>query len=121
MMPRIIGMLIVALASFIEAVGHLAFKRAAGNAGSSGAMAGIHVLTRTPGWIGLGMACFLIEALLYSVGLRLLDLSLAFPVGSLTFVGVVILSRFWLRESVGTKRWAGVGLIVAGTVLLGVS
>ena len=116
-----LGMICIVLASAIEGVGQLAFKRAATESGSHDALAGLHALTRTPGWIGFGVLCFVIEAILYSVSLRLLDLSLAFPAGSLTFVSVVLLSRLWLREAVGPRRWAGVGLIISGAILLGFS
>lgn len=119
--PRILGMICVAAASLIEAVAQLAFKRAAIATGDAGAMTGLHALRRAPGWLGLGVACFVAEGLLFTVALRLLDVSIAFPAGSLTFVGVVILSRLWLKEAVGPRRWAGVALIVAGTILLGVS
>lgn len=101
---------------------HFAFKQAATYAQPSRAMmAGIHVLTRTPGWMAIGAICFVSEALLYTVALRFLDLSVAFPAGSLTFVGVVLLSWLWLGESVGPRRWTGMGLITIGTVLLGIS
>ena len=116
---KIIGMLLVALASFVESIGQVAFKRAATDSGTHGVMAGFHVLTRAPGWIGFGIACFIAEAIIYSFSLRLLDLSLAFPAGSLTFVGVVFFSRLLLAEIVGPRRWAGVGLIILGTILLG--
>lgn len=118
---RFLGMILVVAASAIEAVGQVAFKRAASAAAGGGALTGLRALNRAPGWIGFGLACFIAEGLLFTVALRLLDVSIAFPAGSLTFVGVVILSRVWLRETVGVRRWVGVALIVAGTALLGVS
>jgi multidrug transporter EmrE-like cation transporter len=118
---KIFGMIFVALASLIEAVGQLAFKRASNESASHGALAGVHALARAPGWVLLGVACFIAEAVFYSASLRLLDLSIAFPAGSLVFVGVVVLSRRWLGEVVEPRRWAGVGLIVCGTILLGFS
>lgn len=119
---RLCGLLLVALSSLIEAVAQVAFKRAAQQTGEAGGLlTGLHAVRRAPGWIGMGLACFVAEGLLFTVALRLMDVSIAFPAGSLTFVGVVVLSRVWLREGVGPRRWAGVGLIVGGTILLGIS
>jgi len=47
-----------------------------------------------------------------------MDVSRAFPVLSLSFVVVVLLSRFWLHEHVPPARWAGVILIVIGVSLV---
>ena len=115
---KIIGLLLVASASLIEAVGQLSFKRGATQSGGSGALAGLATLRHSPGWIGLGILCFILEWGLFTVALQLLDLSVAYPAGSLTLVAVVLLSRLWLGELVGLRRWAGVMLIVTGTLLL---
>ena len=48
-------------------------------------------------------------------------LSVAFPLESISYVAVVGASRLILREHVPPRRWAGVGLIVAGIVVLGLS
>jgi len=116
---KIIGLLLVATASLVEAVGQLAFKRGATRSSGSGALAGLHAVMQSPGWIGLGILCFIIEWALVTVALQLIDLSVAYPAGSLTLVAVVMLSRLWLGEAVGRRRWAGVMLIVTGTLLLG--
>jgi undecaprenyl phosphate-alpha-L-ara4N flippase subunit ArnE len=117
----VFGMICVVTASQLEAAMHLAFKRATVESASRNAMAGIHALTRAPGWMSVGLMCFVLEALFYSVGLRFLDLNIAFPASSLTFVGVVFLSWLWFAEAIGLRRWTGVGLIVAGMILLGLS
>jgi multidrug transporter EmrE-like cation transporter len=69
-------------------------------------------------WIALGIAAYALEILLYTLALHRLDVSVAFPLGSLCFVGVAILSRWFLGEAVGKVRWLGVGCILAGTVFL---
>ena len=69
-------------------------------------------------WIGLGVLAYGLEILLYTFALRYLDVSVAFPLGSLCFVGVALLSRLLLGETVGRLRWLGIGLILAGTVLV---
>lgn len=69
-------------------------------------------------WIALAVLLYGVEILLYSLGLRNLNVSVAFPLGSLCFVGVAILSRLFLGEMVGKIRWLGVSCILAGAVLL---
>ncbi len=69
-------------------------------------------------WLLLGVSAYGVEVLLYTEALRFLDVSVAFPLGSLCFVGVALLSRVFLGEAVGRIRWLGVGCIVAGAVLV---
>jgi len=45
-------------------------------------------------------------------------LSFAVPVSAATFIPETILARFFLRENVDWRRWAGAGLIAAGVVLI---
>ena len=58
------------------------------------------------------------SVLLYSGALRFLAVSTAFPLTSLSFVMVTLLSRWMLGEHVTPLRWAGVGLILIGTSLI---
>jgi undecaprenyl phosphate-alpha-L-ara4N flippase subunit ArnE len=55
------------------------------------------------------------------MALRLLDVSIAYPASSLCFVFVALLSKFWLQEQVGLERWIGLGFILGGVVLIGLS
>jgi drug/metabolite transporter (DMT)-like permease len=45
-------------------------------------------------------------------------LSFAVPVSAATFIPETILARFFLRERVDWRRWAGAGLIAVGVVLI---
>jgi undecaprenyl phosphate-alpha-L-ara4N flippase subunit ArnE len=69
-------------------------------------------------WIGLGLVAYGVEIALYTAALRWLDVSVAFPLGSLCFIGVALLSRAFLGETVGRVRWLGIGCILAGAVLV---
>jgi drug/metabolite transporter (DMT)-like permease len=66
-------------------------------------------------WVVLGLLAYGLEILLYTVVLHFLDVSVAFPLGSLCFVGVAILSKLFLGEAVSAGRWLGVGLILVGS------
>lgn len=70
-------------------------------------------------WLALGVIAFFTEAVTWTGALRTLDVSVAFPMGSLSFVNVTILSRLLLNETVAWPRWLGVAFIIVGVVLLG--
>jgi multidrug transporter EmrE-like cation transporter len=69
-------------------------------------------------WVVLGVLAYGLEIFFYTQALKRLDVSVAFPLGSLCFVGVAFLSRLFLGEAVGRVRWLGVGCILAGTFLM---
>ncbi len=120
MNPRLVGLTCVTLAVLFEALGQLRFK-----IGSESVHAQSNVTFLRSVWrqriIGLGITLFVVEAVLWTMALRLLDVSLAFPAGSLCFVFVVVLSRVWLQEKISAARWIGVSLILGGVVLIGLS
>jgi undecaprenyl phosphate-alpha-L-ara4N flippase subunit ArnE len=99
--PRGLALLLAAVA--VESLGQMALK-----VGSAG----------RPRWAVLGVLLYVGEIALYTLALHRLPVSVAFPVGSLCFVGVAVLSRLFLGEAVGGIRWLGVGFIVAGAVLV---
>ena len=59
----------------------------------------------------------LLAALSWMVAMSKFQLSYAYPFTSLTFVLVLILSAWMLKEPLSTLRVAGVGLIVLGTIV----
>jgi undecaprenyl phosphate-alpha-L-ara4N flippase subunit ArnE len=69
-------------------------------------------------WILAGVLFYILEICFYTLALNCLEVTVAFPLGSLCFVGVAILSKLFLGEAVGSIRWLGVGCILAGTVFL---
>jgi drug/metabolite transporter (DMT)-like permease len=69
-------------------------------------------------WAALGITLFVLEALLYTGALQFLDVSTAYPIGSLSFVVVTVLSRLLLGETVSRTRWFGVCLIIIGAGLV---
>jgi len=74
--------------------------------------------TSATSWLVIGVLFYSLEIFLYTLVLHRLDVSIAFPMGSLCFVGVALLSRISLGESVGTVRWLGILGILLGTVLM---
>jgi len=121
MSARLLGITCVLIAVLFEAVGQLAFKCGADSAASEGG--GVSQVWRL--WrhraVLIGIAAFVVEAVLWTMALRLLDVSVAYPAGSLCFIFVALLAHFYLHEHVGRQRWMGVGLILGGVMLIGMS
>ncbi len=70
-------------------------------------------------WFGL--ALFGVSAMFWLVVLSRVPLSLAYPFVGLSYIAVVVLSRFALGEEVPALRWIGVAVVGAGLVLIGLS
>ena len=115
---RVLGVAVIVVSTLAESVGQLSFKRATDR--------------RPPGlgpiatafahwpWLMLGFAGFAVDGLLWSAALRLLPITVAHPIGSLVFVVTALLSRVVLRERLPPRRWAGISLILGGSVLVAV-
>jgi len=100
------GVLLVLLCGIIEGVAQVFFKKSA------------LAPHRRRVWIGAGIALFIVQALIYTGALQLIEVSTAFPIGGIAFVVVAILSHRFLRESLTRPRWIGIGLIIVGVTLL---
>ena len=101
----LVGVLLVLLAAFIEGLAQVCLK------------VGARSLSRPRSWMALGVALFVIEILLYTGGLRSLDVSVAYPLSALNYAVVVAASALFLKERGGLKRWCGVALVVLGAAL----
>jgi drug/metabolite transporter (DMT)-like permease len=100
------GVMLVLICAFIEGLAQIFLKKS--------------VLASGRGffWVMAGAVLFMLQAVIYAGALWFLDLSVAFPVSSLSFVAVVVLSQWLLQETVSRMRWIGVGLILIGTSLV---
>ena len=106
MSPTAFGVLLVVVRTMVEAFGQTFLKRSSVD------------VERRRRWILLGVLVLMVEIVLYSGALRFLAVSTAFPITSLSFVMVTLLSRWQLGEEVAPLRWVGVGLILVGTSLI---
>ena len=106
MSPTALGVLLVVVSTMVEGFGQTFLKKSALD------------VARRRHWILLGVAVLIVEVLLYSGALRFLAVSTAFPITSLSFVMVTLLSHWLLGEKVTPLRWAGVGLILIGASLI---
>jgi drug/metabolite transporter (DMT)-like permease len=102
-----VGIVLVVLASFIEGIGEIFFKKSRLQ------------LRRKVFWVALGVSVFVVQMSIYTAALRFLAVSAAFSIAALSFVFVALLSKLFLHEEVTPIKWLGIALIVAGTSLIG--
>ncbi|WP_460126562.1 DMT family transporter [Pseudomonas sp. S2_C03] len=71
----------------------------------------------TPGvWVAVG--CYVGAFFVWMLILRRSSLSLAFPLSSLVFIGVLLGSWLGLGEQISALHWMGVAVIMGGIALL---
>jgi undecaprenyl phosphate-alpha-L-ara4N flippase subunit ArnE len=69
-------------------------------------------------WIAAGVSFYIAEIAVYTNALRLLAVSTAFAISSLSFVTVAVFAIWLLRERVTPMRWLGIALIMIGVALI---
>jgi len=72
---------------------------------------------RSP-WVIGGVALYISSTVSWLRVLRRIDLVVAYPLGSMSYIFVTLLSAWWLRESVSLLRWAGVFCILFGILVV---
>jgi drug/metabolite transporter (DMT)-like permease len=69
-------------------------------------------------WVWLWGACFVLATSLWLLGVQRLDLSYAFPLLSVGYILVNLLSMLVFRERVDAMRWMAVVIISLGVLLI---
>jgi multidrug transporter EmrE-like cation transporter len=70
------------------------------------------------GWVWWGMLLQVIGFVAYAAALRVLPLSTAFGIMSALHATIPICARIFFHEDISLQRWAGIGLVLAGVLLL---
>lgn len=65
-----------------------------------------------------GLFLYVISAAIWLVVLSAVDLSFAYPFIGFTYVMVLVLSKFILKEDVNPIRWAGALIITIGVIVI---
>jgi multidrug transporter EmrE-like cation transporter len=106
MTAAFVGVLLVLVCTVLEGLAQVSLKLSA------------TARLRRRSWGTVGITLFVAEAVVYTRALTALDVSIAYPLGSLSFVAVTVLSRWLLGETVTRTRWLGVALIILGAGLV---
>ena len=114
-----IGWMILLIAVSLESIAHVALKQTADDVDPHSRWRDrIRPMLRHSPRLILGIACLSSDIVFWTLALRWLPLSIAYPAGSLSFVGVALLSWAVLKESLGKRRWVGVAMILCGIALI---
>lgn len=105
---------LVALASFIGSFGALFLK-----AGAAKVKLGKRYLFLNSR-LALGVALFCASSLAYVVGLRQGEISVLYPLVSLSYIWTMLWSWLFLKERMTRNKFLGIGLIVVGIVFIGI-
>ncbi|TAN04697.1 MAG: transporter [Rhodanobacteraceae bacterium] len=119
-MTTTLATLLLLLGSVVcDVSGQVCFKLGVGHEEGAGEQAQslVHKVLHSP-WIAVGVAVYAVEFVFWFAALSRVQLSFAFPIMALSYVGVVLASRFILNERISLRRWAGIGTIVVGVVLV---
>ncbi len=100
----------------LGAAGQLCLKRGVGNQQLSGLLA-ILAAFRNP-YVVLGFLSYGLSSLLWLAVLSRTDLSFAYPLVSISYLGTVLGAAIFFHEEVSLIRWAGVLLICAGIAFM---
>ena len=101
-----IGVVLVVICTLLEGVGQVFLKKSVLGA------------VRWYLWISFGVVILVVESLIYTNALLLLDVGAAYAISSLSLISVTFMSQCLLRERVTRTRWIGVCLIFIGVGLV---
>ena len=111
---------------FLETFTHYCFKRSAMpqsgfqvlNIGDAFMFAKISALSP---FLWLGLLSVLLTFIIWSTILTKIDLSVAVPIASFSYVFIPLVSMVFLHETIGPLRWAGIAFILTGVILVSLS
>jgi drug/metabolite transporter (DMT)-like permease len=69
-------------------------------------------------WVIAGVLIYVVEFVVWFAALTLAPLSVAFPFMALSYCGVVLASRWVLKERVSLRRWLGTIAVAGGVALV---
>jgi drug/metabolite transporter (DMT)-like permease len=103
----------------IDTGGQLAFKAAAIDDASHEGLARWRWMAKRP-WLWVGVACYVLEFVLWLTFISLIPLSEGVLLGSINTVAIMLAGRYFFRERLTRMRVIGILLISIGVAVVGV-
>ncbi|WP_026791710.1 4-amino-4-deoxy-L-arabinose-phosphoundecaprenol flippase subunit ArnE [Pleomorphomonas oryzae] len=100
--------------NILTCAGQLAQKQAASGEPQQGSRRR-HVLV----WLGISLLCLGSAMLLWLSVLQRVPVGVAYPMLSLNFILVTLAARWFWHETITTRQWLGIALIVLGVIFVG--
>lgn len=108
------AIVLVAFCTFVVALGQILLKQGVENL----AFDFIKLITNYV--LIIGCIVYIIGAVMLIIALKGGELSILYPIFSLTFIWVTISSKFIFSEIINTWKWIGIAFIIMGVSLIGV-
>jgi len=70
------------------------------------------------GWVWAWGLCFVVATALWMTAISTMQVSYAFPLLSIGYLVVAVLSIVFLKEKIPASRWAAIGVIALGVALI---
>ena len=112
--------LILAISVLLAVIGQLLMKRgmmAFGTFPATQLLSHIIPMFMNP-WVFFGFVSFGLSSLFWLIVLSRMELSLVYPMVSVAYVLVALVSFFIFKENVTLIRWLGIGVIIIGVFLI---
>ncbi len=121
MKTQLWAVLLSFVGTFIGAFGPIYLKRASTKLTRESFMSVKKFIGSTIGSFSLvvGLGCYAIGFVLYTITLTGADVSVIYPIGAVAYMWVILLSKLILGEHITRLKVAGVILIIAGAALVG--
>ena len=121
----VINFLLILLDVLVSVAGQLLLKKGMTDVGRidvdffSQPLLGLWRMFTTTPLVMLGLALYAVGAVIWLIVLSRVDLSFAYPMIALTYVLVPLAAWLFLNEpAIPPMRWIGMGVIIAGVVLV---
>lgn len=110
----------------LETFTNLCFKKGALSGGGvmAGKFPGIFIFLGrvfSSPFVWMGLLSVVVTFIIWSTLLSRIDLSVAVPVASFSYILVLLSSAVFLGEKISLLRWAGTGFILLGVILVSLS
>ena len=69
-------------------------------------------------WVFTGLVAFGLSSVFWLVVLSRMELSLVYPMVSVAYVIVALISWYFFKENLSVLRWAGIAAIIFGVILI---
>ena len=79
---------------------------------------GSYLLLLRSGWVWAWGVCFVFATALWMLAISAMQVSYAFPLLSIGYLVVAVLSIVFLKERIPASRWAAIAVITIGVALI---
>ncbi len=117
---------ILIFTDFLETFTHFCFKKSAMPESGFQITNNVEAIlfikaVMSSGFLWLGLLSVLLTFIIWSTILSRIDLSVAVPVCSFSYILVPLVSVFLLNEKINALRWAGIFFILVGVIYISMS